>query len=185
MLSGVTCAGGCGHSQTLCLPPAHHWGHSQTGVYLIFPSPRGRTHCGVVWPLSGLLAHCQACGAASMRSGVLAGVDPQGAQGQEGQTQLALPLVVSFGRGPVATGGRQTRWRDGCTETQCWAFVGASKFGDRNWFPLGLRLGDGRGGGHLPTPFFPAELRSVFWGSTTFPPGVLSPSHSPSRAVDL
>ena len=48
-------------------------GHSQTCVYLTFPSPRGRTHCGMVWPLSGLLAHCQACGAASMGSGVLAG----------------------------------------------------------------------------------------------------------------
>ena len=43
--------------------------HSQTGMYLIFPSSRGRTHCGVVWPLSGLLEHCQACGAASMGSG--------------------------------------------------------------------------------------------------------------------
>ena len=31
------------------------------------------------------LAHCQACGAASMGSGILARVDPQGAQGQEGQ----------------------------------------------------------------------------------------------------
>ena len=38
-------------------------------MYLIFPSPRGRTHCGVVWLLSGLLPHCQACGAASMGSG--------------------------------------------------------------------------------------------------------------------
>ena len=34
--------------------------------------------------LSGLLAHCQACGADSMASGVLVGVDLQGAQGQEG-----------------------------------------------------------------------------------------------------
>ena len=35
---------------------------------------------------SGLLAHCQARGAALMGSGVLAGVNLQGAQGQEGQT---------------------------------------------------------------------------------------------------
>ena len=49
--------------------PAHRWGHSQTGVYLVFPSPRGRTHCGVVWVLSRLLAHFQICGAASMGSG--------------------------------------------------------------------------------------------------------------------
>ena len=75
---------------------------------------------GVVWPLSGLLAHCQACGAALMGSGVLPGVDPQGAQGREGQTQLALPSVVRFGRGPAALGERQTRWRDGSAEAQRW-----------------------------------------------------------------
>ena len=47
-----------------------------------------------------------------MGSGVLAGVDLQGAQGREGQAQLALPLVVRCGRGPAAPGGRQTRRRD-------------------------------------------------------------------------
>ena len=51
----------------------------------IFSFLRGRTHCGVVWPLSRLLAHCQACGAALMGSGILAGVDLQDAQGWEGQ----------------------------------------------------------------------------------------------------
>ena len=51
----------------------------------------------MVWPLSGLLAHCQACDAASMGSGVLAGVGLQGAQGREVQAQLALPSVVRFG----------------------------------------------------------------------------------------
>ena len=35
--------------------------------------------------LSGLLAHCQACGTALMGSGVLAGVDLQCAQRREGQ----------------------------------------------------------------------------------------------------
>ena len=69
MLWGETCLGGRGHSQTQCLPSAHLWGHSLTGMYLNFPSPRGRTHCGVLWPLSGLLGHCQACGAASMGCG--------------------------------------------------------------------------------------------------------------------
>ena len=71
VLSRVTCIGGLGHSQT--------------GVYLTFPFPRVRTHCGVVWPLFGLLAHCHACGADLMGSGVLARVDPQVAQGWEGQ----------------------------------------------------------------------------------------------------
>ena len=123
MLSRVTCVGGLGCSHTQCLPPAHHWGHSQTGVYLIFPTPRVRTHCGVVWPLSGLLAHCQACGAALMGSGVLAGVDPQGAQGQEGQAWLTLSLAAPCGRGPSAPGGSQAFWRDGFTEGQHWVFV--------------------------------------------------------------
>ena len=85
VLSRITCVGEQGHSRTWCLPPAHCWGHSQTDVYLIFLSPRGRTHCGVLWPLSGLLAHCQACGASSMGYGVLAGVVLRGAQRQEGQ----------------------------------------------------------------------------------------------------
>ena len=43
-----------------------------------------------------------------MGSGVLAGVDPQGAQGLEGQTQLALPLVVCFGRVPSSMGPLST-----------------------------------------------------------------------------
>ena len=83
----------------------------------------------MVWPLSGLLEHFQACGAASMGSGVLAGVDLQGAQGREGQTQFALPLVVCFGWGPaaLAPGGRQTRRKDGSTEAQHWVFAGCQQ----------------------------------------------------------
>ena len=77
----------------------------------------------MVWPLSGLLAHCQARGAASMGSGVLAGVDPQGAQGREGQAQLALSKVVFCKRRPLALGGRQTRLWDGYTEAQRWVFA--------------------------------------------------------------
>ena len=69
MWSGETCIGGRGRSQTRCLPPAPRWGYGQTGVYVILPFPKGRTHCGAAWPLSGLLAHCQVCGAASMGSG--------------------------------------------------------------------------------------------------------------------
>ena len=59
----------------------------------------------MVWPLSGILAHCQACGVALIGSGVLARVDLQGAQGLEGQAQLALPPVGRFGRGSMAPGG--------------------------------------------------------------------------------
>ena len=55
-----------------------------------------------------------------------------------------------------------------------------------NWFPLGFRLGDGRGRWHLPAPLFPTELSSVSRGSTTLPPSVLLPFPlSKSRAVDF
>ena len=77
----------------------------------------------MLWSLSGLLAHCQGCGAALMGSVVLAGVYLQGAQGQEGQAKLALLSVVPCKSGPAAQAGRQTRQRDGSTEAQCWVFA--------------------------------------------------------------
>ena len=87
---------------------------------------------------------------------------------------------------PCSTGGRQTRWRHESTEAQFWVFVQCKQVGDRNWFPLGFWLGDGRGRWHWPPPLFPMELSSVFQGSTTLPPSVLSPSLlSESRAVDI
>ena len=98
-------------------------------------------HCGVVWPLSGLLAHCQACGAALMGSDVLARVDPQGAQGREGQAQLALPSVVCCGRGPVAPGGRPTRQRDGSTEAQRWVFAQCKQVPWQELVPFGILAG--------------------------------------------
>ena len=61
----------------------------------------------------------------------------------------------------------------------------ASKFGAVNWFPLEFWLGGGRGQWRWPVHLFPAELNSVFRGSTPLPPSVLSPSRFPSRAVDL
>ena len=80
-------------------------------------------------------------------SGVLAGVDPQGAQGREGQAQLAFPSEIRFGRGPAAPGGSKTGRRDGSAEAQRWvqARSVATKFHGGNWFPLGFWLGDGRG----------------------------------------
>ena len=89
-----------------------------------FSSPLLGAGLTVEWcgPCLGYLHTARIAVAASMGSGVLAGVDLQGAQVQEGQTQLALPLVVHFRRGPVAPGGRQTCWRDGSTEAQHWVF---------------------------------------------------------------
>ena len=96
-----------------------------------------------------------------MGSGILAGVDLQGAQGQEGQAYLALPSVVPCGRGPAAPGGRQTHQRDGSTEAQHWAFA---------WcFGCGMGEGDGA----CRCLCSPAKLSCVFWDSTPLPP------HSP------
>ena len=78
-----------------------------------------------------------------MGSGVLAGVNPQGTQGREGQGQLTLPLVVHFRRGPAAPQGRQTRQRDGSTEAQHWVFALCKQVREGNLFPLGFWLGDG------------------------------------------
>ena len=89
-----------------CLPPAHRWGHSQTFLYLIFPSPRVRTHCRMVWPLSGLLAHSQACGAASMGSGQ--GHISQG--GSSSCTGAVGACLASFAlSGPLQEGSCSTR----------------------------------------------------------------------------
>ena len=167
MLSGETCVGGQGHSETGCLPSADRWGHSQTGVYLTVPSPRGRTHCGVVWPLSGLLAHCQVCGAALMGSGVLAGVDPQGAQGREGLAQLTLPSVVPWWRGPAAPGGRQTPLRDGSTEAQHWVFAGTSKFSEL--VPFGVSAGGWERETPLASTFVPCRAELCLPGLNTSP----------------
>ena len=156
MLSGESCVGGRGHSQTRCLPPGLRRGHSQTGVYLIFPSSRGRTHCGVVWPLSGLPAYCQACGAGLMGSGILAGVDPQGAQGGRGRLS-SLCSCCPLWEGPCSTRREADPMEGGSTEAQGWEFGCASKFGDGNCFPLEFRLGDGRGRWRFPELLFPSQ----------------------------
>ena len=82
--------------------------------------------------LSGLLAHCQACGAASMGSGVLAGVYPQDAQWQDGQAQLTLPLVVCCRRHSGGEGEADLweGWIHRSTSVGC--LCGASKFHDGN-----------------------------------------------------
>ena len=79
----------------------------------------------------------------------------------------------------LATGGMDPQKHSiGCLH-------GASKFGEGNWFPLEFQLGDGRGKWRLPAPLFSHRALS-FQGSTTLPPGILSPSpFSESRAVDF
>ena len=77
------------------------------------PLPGVGHNSGVVWPLSGLLAHCQSCGTASVGSGILAGVDLQGAQGQEGRlSSLCLWWSASGGALQHWEGGRPVRRMD-------------------------------------------------------------------------
>ena len=49
--------------------PSHLWGHSQSCVYLIFPSPRGRAHLQWCGPCLGYLHTSRFVGAVSMGSG--------------------------------------------------------------------------------------------------------------------
>ena len=143
VLSGVSCVGGRGRSQTQCLPPAHHWGHSQTGVYLTFPSYRVKTHYGVVWPLSGLLSLCQACGAALMGSDILVRVEGRSARctGAGGAGLACFVVGGLLRKGPCSTrrnAGRPVRGMDpqkhsvGCLHS-------ASKFGEL--VPFGISAG--------------------------------------------
>ena len=120
-----------------------------------------------VWATCTLPSLC----AALMGSGVLARVDPQGAQGREGQTQLALPLVFCFGRGPVAPGGRQTRQRMDPQKHSVGCLCSASKFRDGNWFPFGVWLGNGRGRWPFTELFYPAELSSSYRAQQLSLPG--------------
>ena len=77
-------------------------------------------------------------------------MDRQGAQGQEGQAQLAFPWEIRFGRGRVAPGGSQTRRRDGSAEAralgvcsvQASSLAGTGSLWDFGW---GMGEGDGAG----------------------------------------
>ena len=158
------------------LPPAHHWVHSQTGVCLLFPSPRGGIHCGVAWPI---WATCTLPGLWCWGSGVLAGVDQQGAQGWEGQAQLTFPLVICFGRVPEAPGGSQTHWDDGSADAQHWVFAQCKQVPWQELVPFGILAGGWAREMALVSAFVPRQVELCSPGLTS------SPSHSLSRAVSL
>ena len=71
-------------------------------------------------------------------SGVLAGVDRQGAQGREGQAQLAFPLEIRLGRGPATQGGSQTRRRDLSAEAERWVFAQCQQVPWQEVVPFGI-----------------------------------------------
>ena len=92
----------------------------------------------MAWPV---WATCTLPGLWCWGSGVLAGVDRQGAQGQEGQAQLAFPSEIRFGRVPAALGGSQTRWRDGSAEAQLWVFAWCKQVPWQEPVPFGILAG--------------------------------------------
>ena len=178
MLSGETCVGGWGRSQTPCLPPAHHWGHSQTGMYFIFPSPRGRTHCRVVWPLSGMPAPSQACGAASMGSGQgrISSGGSATCTGLGGAGLASFALSGLLWEGPCSTGREadllegsihRSTALGGCT-VQASSVTGTGSLWNFSW-------GMGEGNGVCQCLCSAAELSSVFQGLTTLPPSAAGP----------
>ena len=114
-------------------------GPQKTGVYLLFSSPRGGIHCGVVCPI---WATCTLPGLWCWGSGVFAGVNRQGAQGWEEQAQLTYPSMICFGRGPVAPGGSQTHCRrDGSAEAQHWVFGRCKQVPWQEPVPFGILAG--------------------------------------------
>ena len=142
---------------------------------------RSRTHCGEVWPLSGLLPHCQACGAASMGSGKgrisRGGSTRFTGAGGEGLTSFAIggPLrerPCSTGREAVPLEG----WIHRSPALGVCAVQASSMTGTGSLWNFGWGMGEGnRACQRLSSP---TELSSVFQSWTTLPPGVLSPSRS-------
>ena len=186
MLSGETCVGGWGRSQTPCLPPAHHWGHSQTGVYLIFPSPRGRSHCGVVWTLYGLLAHCQSCALMGSGQGRISSGGSATCTGLGGAGLASFALSGLLWEGPCSTGREADQsegWIHRSTALGVCAVQASSVTGTGSLLNFGWGMGERDGA--CQCLCFPAELSPVSQG-TTLVPSVLSPSPLfESRAVDF
>ena len=154
--------------QTCALPICH----SQTGVCLLLPSPKGGIHCGAAWPL---WATCTLPGLWCWGSGILAGVDPQGAQGRRVQAQLAFPseIQIRFGRGPVAPEGSETCWRDGSAVAQCWVFAWCKQVPWQEMVPFGILAGEWAREMVLASTFVPRQAELCHPGLNN------SPSHCP------
>ena len=135
-----------GLQSDLISAPSPQLGHSQTGVCLLFPSPRGGIHCGVAWPF---WATCTLPSLWCWRSGVLAGVDWQGARGWEGTlSSLFLRRSASGGALRHQEGVRPAEgWipRDtalGVCGVKASSLTGTGSLWDFNW---GMGEGDGAG----------------------------------------
>ena len=123
----------------------------------------------MAWPV---WATCTLPGLWCWGSGTLAGVDGQGAQGQEGQAQLAFPSEIHFGRGPAALGGSQTRRRrGGSTEAQCWVFARSKEVPWQELVPFGILAGGWGREMAMASAFVPSQTELCHLGL----------NHSPSR----
>ena len=133
------------------------------------PSPPlsyGRDSLGVAWPI---WATCTLPGLWCWGSGILAGVDGQGAQGREGQAQLAFPPEIRFGRGPAAPGGSQTRRRDGSAEAQLWVFERCKQVPWQEPGPFGILAGGWAREMALASPFVPRQAELCHPGLNNSP----------------
>ena len=126
------------------IPPL---GPSQTGVCILFPSPRGGIHCVVEWPV---WATCTLPGLWCWGCGILAGVDGQVAQGLEGGGSACFSFRDLLWDGPCGT-GRESDQPEGwiCRSTalgvctvQAISLAGTGSLWDFGW---GMGEGDGAG----------------------------------------
>ena len=159
----------------------------QTGVYLIFPSPRGRTHCGVLWPLSELLAHCQACGAALMGSGHVCIRRGRSARctGAGGPGLACFAVGDPLQQGPCSTGreaGRSEVWIH--RNTALGICVGQAIW-CQELVPFGISAGGWEREMALASTFIPLLSSALLWLNNSSSQSPLTLLALESRAVDF
>ena len=121
-------------------PQPHRWGHSQTGVCLLFPSLRGGIHCGVVWPI---WATCTLPGLWRWVSGVLAGVDRKVHRGGRGRlSSLFLQRSASGGALQHREGVRPAGGMDPQKHSvERWVFAPCKQVPWQEMVPFGILAG--------------------------------------------
>ena len=122
----------------------------------------GGIHFGVAWTV---WATCTLPDLWCWGSGVLAGVDRQGAQGRECQAQLAFPSEICFRRGPEAPGGSQTSRREGSAEAQLWVFARCKQVPWQELVPFGILAGGWAREMVLASAFVPRQTELCCLGS--------------------
>ena len=112
------------------------WGHSQTGVYLIFPSSRGRTQ---LWSgVAPVWTTCTLPGLWCCFNGIwrISRVGSTRCTGAEGASLASFAVGGPLQEGPCSTGREADPLEGWIHRSSVGHLHGASKFGDGNWFPL-------------------------------------------------